>query len=76
VAGDYVAAAEAAQRLAEANLRWAEFNRLAHVTAASINPPPPRQLSKEEILAMPTERLTPELLRRPEFSTAPSLVFK
>jgi hypothetical protein len=30
--------------------------------AAALNPPPPRQLSREEILALPDDVLTPELL--------------
>jgi hypothetical protein len=60
--GDIGGAAEAGRRLADGRVRASEFDRMSREHAAAINPPPPRQLSKEEILAIPDEYQTPENL--------------
>jgi hypothetical protein len=53
--GDIGSAAAAGQRLADARVRAAEFDRMSREHAAALNPPPPRQLSKEEIKAIPDD---------------------
>jgi len=68
--GDFSAAVEATKRMADVRVRSQEFHKMSEEHAANLRGPTYREPTREEILALPNEALSPELLRRPEFLTA------
>ena len=62
--GDVQGAAEASRRIADVRVRAGEYQRMSEQHAANLRGPQYREPTREEIMAMPNEALTPELLRQ------------
>ena len=62
--GDFSAAVEATKRMADVRVRSQEFHKMSEEHAANLRGPTYREPTREEILALPNEALSPELLAK------------
>jgi hypothetical protein len=61
---DFASAVEATRRMAHARTEAAEYHRMSEQFAANLRGPVHREFTREEILAIPDEHQTPELLAK------------